>query len=155
MTTATNLLNVLPPEGREHLLRLSREVTFPAGERIFNEGRLADRFWIITTGRVDLDIHVPGRQAAVVESLGPGDLVGWSWLTEPHHWHLGAEAASTVRALEFDAVAVRAVCAAEPALGLALACRVAEIIGHRLQVARVRLLDLYGPYGSSTIPPSD
>ena len=148
MTTTTTLLAVLPPEGRERLLELAREVSFPAGTRIFEEGRRADRFWIIRTGSVTLDLHVPGRRAAAVETLGPGDLLGWSWLFPPYSWHLGAEALSPVRAVEFDATVVRALCEADPVLGRALSRRVAEIIGHRLQAARTRLLDLYGPQGS-------
>ncbi|MET3984487.1 hypothetical protein ABIC27_002360 [Streptomyces sp. PvR034] len=29
------------------------------------------------------DVHVPGRRAAVIESLGAGQLVGCSWLFKP------------------------------------------------------------------------
>ncbi|WP_165988928.1 cyclic nucleotide-binding domain-containing protein [Streptomyces sp. YIM 98790] len=146
--TATNLLGVLRPDDRERLMSAARDVSFPAGARIFGENGAADRFWIIRTGSVTLDLQVPGRPPAVVETLGPGDLLGWSWLFPPRTWHLGAVALSPVRAHEFDAAAVRALCEADPVLGRAVARRVAEIVGHRLQTARVRLLDLYGPYGS-------
>src|SRR3954451_23919276 len=135
MSTTTTLLGVLPPEGRNRLMELAHEVSFPAGARIFEEGRRADRFWIIHTGSVSLDLHVPGRRAAVVETLGPGDLLGWSWLFPPYAWHLGAEATSPVRAVEFDATVVRALCEADPVLGRAIARRVAEIVAHRLQGA--------------------
>lgn len=147
MTTTRTLLGVLPPEGRERLMELAREASFPAGARIFEEGTRADRFWIIRTGSVTLDVHVPGRRPVVVETLGPGDLLGWSWLFPPYSWHLGAEALSPVRAVEFDATVVRALCEADPVLGRALTRRVAEIIGHRLQSARARLRDLYGSHG--------
>jgi CRP-like cAMP-binding protein len=92
---------------------------------------------------------VPGRRPATVETLRSGDLVGWSWLTPPYTWHMGARTRSPVRALEFDARMVRALCEENAELGWALACRVVEIIGHRLHQTRTRLLDLYGPYGSS------
>ncbi|WP_127356256.1 Crp/Fnr family transcriptional regulator [Actinacidiphila soli] len=150
-TTTSNLLGVLPPEGRERLMELAREVSFPAGTRIFEEGRKADCFWIIHTGSVTLDLHVPGRRAAAVETLGPGDLLGWSWLFPPYAWHLGAEAQSPVRAMEFDATVVRALCEADPVFGRAISRRIAEIVAHRLQGARTRLLDLYGPHGSGPL----
>ncbi|MCT9011927.1 cyclic nucleotide-binding domain-containing protein, partial [Streptomyces rhizosphaerihabitans] len=92
---------------RERLLRVAREVSFPEGTRLFGEGGHADRFWIIRTGTVALDLRVPGRRAAVIEILGHNELVGWSWLFHPHTWHLGAEATSPVRAYEFDAETVR------------------------------------------------
>lgn len=108
MTSATAMTTALPTEHRDRLLRLAREVSFDAGTRLFEEGRHADHFWIIRTGTVALDLHVPGRRPAVIESIGRGELVGWSWHFPPFTWHLGAEAMSPVRAWEFDAVAVRA-----------------------------------------------
>jgi CRP-like cAMP-binding protein len=93
----------MPAEHRERLLRLARQVSFPSGARLFEEGRHADRFWIIRTGTVVLDIRLPGRRNAVIESLGHGQLLGWSWHFPPYQWHLGAEALSPVRAWEFDA----------------------------------------------------
>lgn len=95
------------PAHRDRLLACATEVSLPAGARIFEEGSKADRFWIIRTGMVSLDVHVPGRRAATVDALGPGQLLGWSWLVPPHTWQLGAEAHGTVHALEFDAAAVR------------------------------------------------
>ncbi|SFC47846.1 cyclic nucleotide-binding domain-containing protein [Streptomyces aidingensis] len=145
--TATSLLGVLRPEDRERLPAAARDVCFPAGARLFDENGDAGRFWIIRTGSVTLDLQVPGRPPAVVETLGPGDLVGWSWLFPPRTWHLGAAALSPVRAHEFDAARVRSLCEADPVLGRSVARRVAEIIGHRLGTARIRLLDLYGPCG--------
>ncbi|MBW1596426.1 cyclic nucleotide-binding domain-containing protein [Streptomyces sp. JJ38] len=152
ITTSNSLLSSLPEEGRARLLALSRPVEYPAGTRIFREGQRADRFWIIRSGTVAIDLQVPGRRPAVVETLRSGDLIGWSWLVPPHAWHLGAEARSHVRAWEFDAVHVRELAEEDPGLGYTLAVRVAEIVGHRLQHARTRLLDLYGPYGSGQWP---
>ncbi|MGQ4388651.1 cyclic nucleotide-binding domain-containing protein [Streptomyces sp. SAS_270] len=146
----TSMPRALPAEHRQQLMRIAREVSFPQGTRLFEEGSRADRFWIIRTGAVDLDMRVPGRRAAVIESLGHNELVGWSWLFTPHTWHLGGEAASPLRAYEFDAAAVRALCREEPAFGRAIAGWVGEVVAHRLQAARIRLLDLYGPYGSGT-----
>ncbi|MET9893232.1 cyclic nucleotide-binding domain-containing protein [Streptomyces sp. NPDC006465] len=147
-STTSTMLRALPVEHRERLLPLAREVSFPEGARLFEEGRRADRFWIIRTGTVALDLRVPGRRPAVIEILGHNELVGWSWLFAPHTWHLGAETTSPVRAYEFDADVVRAMCEADPVLGMAVAQWAGEIVAHRLQSARTRLLDLYAPYGS-------
>ncbi|MDF3144918.1 MULTISPECIES: cyclic nucleotide-binding domain-containing protein [unclassified Streptomyces] len=147
---STSMPRTLPAEHRERLLRIAREVSFPQGARLFEEGGHADRFWIIRTGTVDLDMRVPGRQAAVIDSLGHNELLGWSWLYPPHVWHLGAEASSPLRAYEFDATAVRGMCQSDPEFGRSIARWVGEVVAHRLQAARVRLLDLYAPYGSGT-----
>ncbi|WP_328336341.1 cyclic nucleotide-binding domain-containing protein [Streptomyces violaceus] len=133
-------------------MALARDVSFAIDERIFNEGGKADRFWILHTGTVALDVHVPGRRAAVIETLGAGELLGWSWLVPPHHWHLGAQATSPVRAYEFDAAAVSELCGKEPELKQELLAYVAAVIAGRLRSARVRLLDLYAPHGAGEVP---
>ncbi|MFJ6015864.1 Crp/Fnr family transcriptional regulator [Streptomyces sp. NPDC092952] len=148
MTSATTIGTALPAEHRERLLDLARETSFDAGTRLFEEGRHADRFWIIRTGTVALDLRVPGRRHAVIESLGHGELIGWSWHYPPFTWHLGAEAMSPVRAWEFDAEAVRALCAEDAEFGRSIAVWVGRVVAQRLHAARVRLLDLYAPYGS-------
>jgi CRP-like cAMP-binding protein len=139
-TSATTLFAALPAPARERLAHLAQDVFFQAGTRIFEEGGAADRFWVIRTGSVVLDVPVPGRPSAAVEVLRPGDLLGCSWLFPPYTWHLGAEAQSDVRAQQFDATVVRALTRADPEFGEALARRVAEVIAHRMQSARIRLL---------------
>ncbi|MFI1766284.1 Crp/Fnr family transcriptional regulator [Streptomyces sp. NPDC020800] len=148
MTSATTMNAALPAEHRERLMCLAREVSFAAGTRLFEEGRRADRFWIVRTGTVALDLHVPGRRPAVIETLGRGELIGWSWHFPPCIWHLGAETTSPVRAWEFDADAVRTMCADDPAFGRDIAVWVGRTVAQRLRASRVRLLDLYAPYGS-------
>ncbi|MCX2180080.1 cyclic nucleotide-binding domain-containing protein [Streptomyces sp. SKN60] len=141
MSTTRTLLNELAPEARDQLLEHSRPVRFPAGTRIFHERQHADRFWIIECGRVELDMHVPGRRNAVVDTLASGSLLGCSWLFPPYHWHLGATATTEVRALEFDASAVRELCAEDLSVGEAVFACVAATMARRLLSARSRLLD--------------
>jgi CRP-like cAMP-binding protein len=150
MTVSAHLLGVLPDEGRARLLRHAAPTSFPAGRRIFEEGRSADRFWVIRQGSVRLDVRVPTRPAAVVDTLHAGDLLGWSWLFPPYEWHLGAQALTPVRALQFDAGVVRAQCEQDARFGCAVARHVARIVAERSQRARFRLLELYGPYGIRT-----
>ncbi|GGJ06762.1 Crp/Fnr family transcriptional regulator [Streptomyces brasiliensis] len=145
-----SMLRALPAEHRNRLMAIAREVSFPQGTRLFEEGDRADRFWIIRTGTVELDMRVPGRPQAVIETLGHNELVGWSWLFDPHVWHLGAEAVTPVRAYEFDATAVRSMCRDDPALGNDVAQWVGQVLAHRLRSARTRLLDLYAPYGAGS-----
>ncbi|MFB7462326.1 cyclic nucleotide-binding domain-containing protein [Streptomyces sp. NPDC056224] len=146
----TRISAALPAEYRARLTDIAREVSFPAGARLFNEGGHADRFWIVRSGTVGLDVHVPGRRAAAIETLGSGELVGWSWLFPPYTWHFGAEATSPVRAHEFDAAAVRTMMEADTGFGSAMGRWVGQVLAHRLVAARVRLLDLYAPHGSGS-----
>ncbi|MGK5534016.1 Crp/Fnr family transcriptional regulator [Streptomyces sp. URMC 129] len=147
MTAPRRLLRVLPADHRERLMELAREVSFDQGQRIFEEKGRADRFWIIRSGTVTLDLRLgAGRRPTAVSSLATGDLLGWSWLFPPYEWDFGAEALSPVRAYEFEGAAVQAVCDENPAFGYALLRVIAEILAHRVRAARTRLLDLFAPH---------
>jgi len=116
------------------------DVRFPARYRLFEDGGNATRFWLIQSGHVSLDLHVPGEGPVVIETIGMGELLGWSWLFSPYRWAFGAVAATPVEAFEFDAPAVREACAADPGLGYELNQRITRVLAKRLQATRIRLI---------------
>jgi CRP/FNR family transcriptional regulator, cyclic AMP receptor protein len=122
------------------LAESARDVKFPARHRLFEDGGLATRFWLIQSGHVSLDLHIPGEGPVVIETIGIGELLGWSWLFPPYKWAFGAVAATPVEAFEFDAAAVREHCAADPGLGYELNQRIARVLAKRLQATRIRLI---------------
>ncbi|MFD0373794.1 cyclic nucleotide-binding domain-containing protein [Streptomyces sp. NPDC127112] len=148
MSTVHSILEQMTPEAREALLAHSRQVTFTAGTRIFKERQRAEKFWIILSGTVELNTHIPCHKDAVIDTLGYGELLGWSWMVPPYSWRLGATASHEVQALEFDAAAVRELCKEDSAVGRSVAVAVAAVIADRLDSARTRLLDLFAPQGS-------
>lgn len=116
------------------------DVAFPAGHRLFEEGGSADHFWLLQSGSVALDLHVPGQGRVQIDTVGLGELLGWSWRFPPYRWAVGAVAASPVGAFEFNAQAVRASCASEPEFGHEVTERLAHVLAKRLQSTRVRLI---------------
>lgn len=124
----------------EALGRAATEVTFTPGQRIFEAGGYASRFWLIEAGHVILDVRAPGGGTVIVEAAGIGDLLGWSWLFPPFSWTFGALAVSPALALEFDAAAVRTACAADPLLDAEITRRVSAVMARRLTAARTRLV---------------
>jgi CRP/FNR family transcriptional regulator, cyclic AMP receptor protein len=126
------------------LAEVASDVTFPAKRRLFEDGGNASRFWLIQSGHVSLDLQVPGEGPVVIETIGMGELLGWSWLFPPFKWAFGAVAATAVEAFEFDAAAVREACAADPGLGYELNQRVNRVLAKRLQATRIRLISRSG-----------
>jgi len=134
------------PRGQvDTLATVATDVTFPARRRIFEEGGHASRFWLIRSGRVLVDLNVPGRGRMVVEPVCMGQLLGWSWLFPPFQWAFGAVTDTPTEAFELDAAAVRACCAADPALGYELTRRLAAVVARRLEATRTRLLTTSRP----------
>src|SRR5271166_2350216 len=128
---------------RDHLTVLAEaasDVTFLPKQRLFEDGGSATRFWLLQSGHVILDLHVPGQGRTKIDTIGMGELLGWSWLFPPYRWAFGAVAASRVEAFEFDGRLVRACCAADPALGYEVTQRLARVVAKRLQATRIRLI---------------
>lgn len=78
-----------------------------------------------------------------MESLGPGDVLGLSWLVPPYRAQLDARAVEPVIALAFDGQCLRGKLDADHDLGFALAQRMFEQAYHRLERVRLQRLDLY------------
>jgi CRP/FNR family transcriptional regulator, cyclic AMP receptor protein len=137
-------LRGMSPDQLSALAEAARDVSFLARERLFEDGGSATRFWLIRRGRVSLDLHVPGEGPVVIESVGMGEPLGWSWLFPPYKWAFGAVAATDVEAFEFDAPTVRERCAAYPGLGYELSQRISRVLAQRLQATRIRLISRSG-----------
>ncbi|MFE7754082.1 Crp/Fnr family transcriptional regulator [Streptomyces sp. NPDC057429] len=141
--STTLKITYLPSAHRDRLLDLAENVRFPPAQRLFEEHTVADRFWILKTGAVTLDAELPHRRRAEIQTLGPGEPVGLSWLFPPYEWELGAETLSPVRAYELDAPRVRGLCRSDPEFGFAISQWVGMVLARRLHATRARLLDLY------------
>jgi CRP/FNR family transcriptional regulator, cyclic AMP receptor protein len=135
----------MSPEDVALLSGAAVRVSIPAGKRLFDEGATADKFWLLTAGHVVLDLHrQPGQPNLIVETLGSGDVLGFSWLAPPHRWQFGAQTVEPTTAFELDGPVVMALCDRHPELGYRLALRMLAAAVRRLQATRIRLLDLYG-----------
>ena len=115
-----------------------------AGTRLWREGDAAETFYLLRRGRIALTTHVPGRGDVTIETLEPGEVIGWSWLFPPHVWHFDARAVTPVRAVAVDGACIRGKCEEDPALGYELMQRFSAVLLERLNATRLRLADLYG-----------
>jgi cAMP-binding proteins - catabolite gene activator and regulatory subunit of cAMP-dependent protein kinases len=121
-------------------------VRFDAGQFVFREGAEAKQFYIIRHGKVGLETFVPGRGPITIQTLGEGDVLGWSWLFRPYQWHFDARALELTRAIALDGECLRGKCEADHNLGYELVKRFAQVIMERLQATRLQLLDVYGEH---------
>ncbi len=114
------------------------------GDQLFREGDAADTFYLVRHGRVALQIFVPGRGPVTVETINPGEVIGWSWLFEPYRWHMDASVVEHGSAIAFDGACLRGKCESDHDLGYELMKQFATLLIDRMQTTRLRLLDVYG-----------
>lgn len=118
-------------------------VQFGEGDFIFRQDQPARDFWVITRGRVALEVASPSG-AHVITTLAEGDVLGVSWLFSPHFWKFDAVCLCDCDAVCVDGQAVRAEFDDDPALGCEIYQRFGAVMANRLQATRFQLLDVYG-----------
>ncbi len=122
----------------DHALRTH----FTANDVIFREGDPADRFYLIETGCVALESQALGRAKALIQLLGAGDVLGWSWLFPPCFWHFDARAVEPTDAIFIYGAPLRKECESDHEFGYELMKRLAAVMMARLQATRWKLLRL-------------
>jgi CRP-like cAMP-binding protein len=137
-------LKDLDPRHLELIVGCASNVRFDPGRFIFRDGEEANQFYILRHGKVALEIVAPQRGPIIVETLGEGDILGWSWLIPPYNWHFDARAVELTRAIALDGKCLRTKCEQDHDLGYELLKRFAHIMEQRLEATRLQLLDVYG-----------
>jgi CRP-like cAMP-binding protein len=115
---------------------------FKSGQLILKEGEQANRFYLIESGKVILESGAEYGRRVIVDTIGAGDLLGWSWMFSPHTWQFTARAAEPTTALFFYGTILREYCERDHSLGYELLKRMAAVMTRRLQAARQKMLDL-------------
>lgn len=113
----------------------------PSG-RVFSEGGTADALYVVLSGTIQLGVNQRERDLAVA-SVGPGELLGWSWLVPPHRWDFDAVAVEGARLARIPAEVLRSVMQDDPADAAAIATVMLAVVGRRLRDTRIQLLDLF------------
>jgi CRP-like cAMP-binding protein len=138
------VLDGLTDEHRAAMLDGATAVTFAKRQRLFAEQDKAVGCWLIRRGQVAIDVRVTGRGPVTIQTLGPGDLAGWSWLLPAHVWQFGAVALTEVDAILLDTDRIVARCVTDPVFGRAVGFAMCGMVVDRLGHTRARLLDVYG-----------
>jgi CRP/FNR family cyclic AMP-dependent transcriptional regulator len=116
---------------------------FASNQQIFQEGGEADHFYLIISGKVALETFVPGLGMVTIQSLGPGDALGWSWLFPPHQWHFTASTQAPTEVISLDAAQLRYKAEENREFRDELLTRISKTLLERLLATRVQLIDVY------------
>lgn len=113
-----------------------------AGDYLIERGDPASGFRLITIGRVAIELATHARPH-MIQTLGPGDVLGISWMIPPHTWQFSARALTPTRAVYLDTDRIREEADRDLLLHDDLVTRFLVVMAKRLQATRLRLLDVY------------
>lgn len=142
--TRSTMLSDLSDEHFAVLDGVATPVSFTAGDAVFRVNEPANRFYLVTSGTIALQIAGGARPPITIQTVGPGAMLGLSWHVAPYRWQWTARSVEDSTLAEFDANEVLSACEQDPSLDNALLRVIARETGRRLQNVRLQLLDLYG-----------
>ena len=121
---------------------IADEVGFMKGDLIGEQGKAANKFYLLTEGSVDL-LYSSGEQGrisnALIGEVAPGEAFALSALLEPYCLTTSLKAAEDVCAVAVDAAGLRAMCEVDARLGYILMRNLSRTAMERLDGVRVQL----------------
>ena len=108
------------------------------------EGTEADQFYVVLSGKLAINIFHPTNGDITVQTIGKGELLGWSWLFPPHMWAFNIKTLKPCQVIAFDGNKVRELCDQDHELGYLFMREFAGVMTARLKATRMQLLDIYG-----------
>jgi len=128
---------------RPHLALLTdcaMATNFKKKQAIFREGEMANRFYLIETGKVVLESSEGLDNPVIIDTISSGDLLGWSWMFPPYTWQFTARTVEPTAAIFFYGTILREYCEKDHSLGYELLKRMSAVMVKRLQAARKKML---------------
>jgi len=114
------------------LAALASPKSFKALQMIFHEGDPANECYLICKGKVEIETNLLGCDGIRIETLGAGEVLGWSWLLPPYQLHYSARAIESTQVVALDGKALRTRCEEDHDLGYEMMKRFALVIVQRL-----------------------
>jgi CRP/FNR family cyclic AMP-dependent transcriptional regulator len=132
-------LRGLRQEHLEALAQCAMRLRFKAGHVIFHEGDPANRFYLLIKGKVALEADSDEKRVRV-QTIGAGDVLGWSWLFPPYYTHFDARALEPTEAMFFYGTRLREMCEENHELGYEILNRIALVVINRLVATERKLI---------------
>lgn len=137
-------LKGLEPQYLKLLAGCASLVNFASNKIIFKEGEEAKQFYLLRSGHVAVEIHTYRRGAIILQTLGEGDVLGWSWFVEPNLWTFDARTIELTRAIVIDAECVLNLCDEYPDFEIKFMRRFAKVLVDKIKTLKLQLVDFYG-----------
>lgn len=127
----------------KQLKQISGYTNLESGQTLYLEGDNDNLLYVISEGKVAIDIHVPTHGNLRIYEAEPLDIIGWSSMTP-----MVRQRPATITALQptrlvyFDGPALTELCEQDEKIGYVVMRRLSNIIASRLLTMRNHLFDL-------------
>lgn len=139
----TRLLACLSEPMLHQLARAAESRIFRAGQVLFHEGAICRELFLLTTGKVQLNMRVPGHGIIPILTVGPGQMVAWSAILGHGEMTTSALALEDTQAIALPFEKIMELCEQDHDFGYRFMRCLAGELARRLVATRLQLLDLF------------
>ncbi len=126
----------------ENIKEIARYETFEKGQRIFQEKSIARNLYLVSKGQVE--IRMRGSKSGgemVIDTIGPGEMFGWSSLTEPRSFTAAAYSVEESEVCVINGDVLRDLFKKNNHIGFKVMLKVSSVISQRLRHLNQKLLE--------------
>lgn len=123
---------------------IAKIVTIDRDELLFKQGDKQEYLYVLTEGRVAVELYSPVRGYLRVFTAEPMDVVGFSSVTPVVRQRTAsARAVLDSRLVALDSVGLNQLCEDDHELGYIVMRRLANVAASRVMICRLQLVDLF------------
>ena len=126
-----------------HLMKLAQGASpfsKKQGEYLTRAGSKSAGLFLIQSGKVEIDIQRSETEHLVLQTLGPGEIVGWSWSVPPYQSHFDTRVIEDVSGILLEGNWLRSQCDVDHELGYFLLRQTIAVLSSRAIATRTQLL---------------
>lgn len=118
----------------ENISDIATKEEYEAGKRIFEEKSQASHLYTVLRGKVEIKMSADkGRELMRIDTVGPGEIFGWSSVTEPYTLTAAAWTTEKTELLVFNGEVLRDLFKKNNHIGYKVMMEVASVISSRLR----------------------
>ena len=125
----------LSPSDLEAVAGISRALPFDTGQQIITEGAEADTLYLFVKGNAAVKVSSAEGQQVLIDQVGPGELVGWSAVIEPHVYVASAWTTEPSEVIGIPGDELRALAKANSRIGYQVVKGIGEVMSKRFEKA--------------------
>jgi CRP/FNR family cyclic AMP-dependent transcriptional regulator len=134
------LFPALSDEELGQIAAIAREEEYQVGEVLCSESEIADRLFILKSGKAEVRIRLrsalEASGEATIEEVEPGRIFGWSSLVKQRRFTASARALEPVQAIVVQGSELNALFDRNVHMGFVVMKQLAEVVASRLRHTR-------------------
>lgn len=117
----------------ENIAEIAKQEAYEKGRRIFQENSIARNLYLVSSGMVEIRMRGAEGKEMAVDAVEPGEVFGWSAVTEPHAFTAAASALEDSDVVVVNGNVLRDLFKKNNHIGFKVMMKVSSVISQRLR----------------------